>query len=75
MQSIWISVKDSLPPFYTQVIVCRLFYSQSLDEVMQIVEFGTRVEIGAGMWNWSGFEMNKDGITHWMPLPEKPKKD
>lgn len=61
----WISVKDKLPPFGQQVIVCR---PDNLGKPK--VEQGCRDLNG---W-WRVYGTRTKRITHWMPLPEPPKE-
>lgn len=74
----WISVREKLPELHVsfsngftwesdRVLVCGPYYGTT------IAAFYAN-EGKARMWWWDkrhGTE--QDGITHWMPLPEKPK--
>lgn len=57
-QSEWISVEDRLPKQWQYVLVFDGF------------EIGTDFIASSGMW----YEHDHKDITHWMPLPEPPKK-
>lgn len=61
----WISVKDKLPPYGQQVIVCRPYGKDCLK-----VEQGCR---DLGDW-WRVYGTRTKRVTHWMPLPEPPKE-
>lgn len=62
----WISVKDRLPQKYSNVLI--------------YTSFGY---VTNGMWvpyknifvYDRGYELEKDEVTHWMPLPEPPEED
>lgn len=63
METNWISVKDRLPEFDVEVLVClNNPYSVFTAEYYK-GEFDLLGYIGNG----------KDSVTHWMPLPEPPK--
>jgi hypothetical protein len=61
----WISVKDKLPDIRKKV-VC---YMESIDEM----DFGhlEYMDEKKPVWNWGAMTRN---ISHWMPMPPKPKK-
>ena len=66
----WISVEDELPPktgFYNVVLngdAYSLWYYQSINEWAEIYA------------DEAGYLQSRkiEGITHWMPLPQPPKK-
>ena len=67
----WISVKDRLPKEGEEntVLVCYIgFISETLCVATGFID-------DTGLWRWgeSGNRV-KVRITHWMPLPEPPKK-
>lgn len=61
----WISVEDELPQIGKDVLVLRK--DGSIHEAHQCNE-----EI-AMWWSVDGYPL-KNNITHWMPLPQAPKK-
>lgn len=64
----WISVKDRLPRNYTPVLA----YIPSLAQTMQ--QTVHECHIGAdGEWHSSAAPAYREGVTHWMPLPEPPE--
>lgn len=75
----WISVKDRLPDFNTDVLVCAVGKAdwQTDDYVITITKY-TDCKYGFSItgWNdpWQYFLSNYE-ITHWMPLPEPPKEN
>lgn len=62
----WISVEEQLPPSDGNWWVC---YSAN--------EGGGEMEIllydDGGWWDYDGRFVTPDVVTHWMPLPERPK--
>ncbi len=71
----WISVKDRLPPKHEDVLVyvdrkLNKYYS---NEYINL----TWINTDNGDWDAGGFQQDDDRefITHWMPLPEKPEKE
>lgn len=81
MENNWISVKTQLPQKSGEYLVYTedgdMFNVKFDEDIGELGEFGTYYELfdfdtGA----ICGSEWIKtDGITHWMPLPERPKKD
>lgn len=64
----WISVKDRLPRNYTPVLA----YIPSLAQTMQ--QTVHECHIGAdGEWHSSTAPAYREGVTHWMPMPQPPK--
>ena len=61
----WISVKDRLPEPWKQVLI----YSR-----YDFCEVALYIGI-PGKWRvtWNHEMLDADSVTHWMPLPEKPK--
>lgn len=57
-ESAWVSVEEELPKQYGKYWV----YRKSCDKMHPRV------------WNNTGWAYDNDQITHWMPLPEKPKQ-
>lgn len=59
----WISIKDRLP--------------HNLQKVLVYTEFKRMFDawFSNGVWyeNHEGRNLDFDGVTHWMPLPEPPK--
>ena len=72
----WISVADSLPDSGEPVLVCR----DSIHEpfIGNVVwETPAYEETFKAFWYWDGVHNegeNWDDVTHWMPLPERPKE-
>ncbi len=66
----WISVKDRLPE---QLISCLVFI-----ENQNFIAHGTLERDFTWTACYTGDEIkewdNNKGVTHWMPLPEPPKK-
>jgi hypothetical protein len=61
----WISVEDELPKIGKDVLVLRE------DGEMQVAhQYNEEI---ARWWSVDGFPL-KNNITHWMPLPQPPKK-
>ena len=61
----WIKVEDRLPELGSEVIMYEPDYGDS----------GT---VESGMFSGGGFHdgidyLEKNAVTHWMPLPEPPK--
>lgn len=69
----WISVKEKLPEFYTQVLIYRTYKNVSTNKIEGIIEISTLVEVGKSFYHWSKYNIDDKSITHWMPLPENPK--
>ena len=57
----WISVEDELPPKGINVIVCTTSRNIAID-----YRYGNSEDVGRTEFRYS--------VTHWMPLPEPPKK-
>lgn len=63
----WISVNDRLPDKYVNVLV----YTECKD-----IFTAAAVETGAESIKWEDdYGYLDDDVTHWMPLPEPPKRD
>lgn len=63
----WISVKDALPESGGEYIVYDMINEKVSHDYWQVFEgFGAKFD---SFWNHYG-----DFVTHWMPLPEPPKK-
>lgn len=69
---LWTDVKDGLPPKFGFYFKKKLLGESSMSEHV-IATDGDTVET-----DWYDYELNiwASGrkVTHWMPLPEKPKK-
>ena len=64
----WISVTERLPRNYTPVLA----YIPSLAQTMQ--QTVHECHIGAdGEWHSSTAPAYREGVTHWMPMPQPPK--
>lgn len=67
----WISVKDSLPPDYKEVLYCAIN-----DTIVKDILIGHREN---GVWFncylfYASSPLNdRVEVTHWMPLPDYPK--
>ena len=76
----WISVKDRLPENNTPVLVCfdnRYDFGGGNDLTIGVYDaLGVQVKKGEwydeGSWN-ADYGYDEIAVTHWMPLPEKPK--
>ena len=62
----WISVEDELPKTETEVLMVS---SGSTD-----ILYGYRSKIGKNRWYCYNDDDFWHNITHWMPIPEPPKK-
>lgn len=60
----WISVKDRLPEHEVDVL-CYTIYQE-----IEILQFDESVK----WWTGSEYDYEKEQVTHWMPLPQPPKK-
>ena len=63
----WISIKDKLPEYYTDVVVIE----RNGDASWYMVAY---LAIG-GIWALAGGRRIIGVVTHWMPLPEPPKEE
>ena len=66
----WTNVKDNFPEEETEVLVYKGNFIGGLMDVY--------LYLGDDIWQDSYGQINmtcKEGITHWMPLPEKPKEE
>ncbi len=67
----WISVKDRLPEIGKQVLAYGLEPTNLHDEGLS---FKTAIYDKYGQWTSDHFcESSYVEVTHWMPLPERPK--
>lgn len=67
----WISVKDQLPEDDAIVIA----FDAEFDTVLEL-RYNTSYFKHKGFWlyeNGGEYEYEYKEVTHWMPLPEKPK--
>jgi hypothetical protein len=64
----WISVKDELPDKDEVVLVWNVFDGVALGYRCNPASWHVRPRFGA--WYNTGL-----GVTHWMPLPEKPERN
>lgn len=65
----WISVKDRLPEEYKGAD------DELINYLCYMLEYGVDIanyQKPAGVWVCMGIQTK---VTHWMPLPEKPKKE
>ena len=70
----WVSVEDRLPEAWADVLLFGTVKEYPYDEEAKsvpLIEIGTRRRDGSYGTGYYG-ELNKDGITHWQPLPEAP---
>ena len=58
----WISVEDELPPLNVFVLTCD---GQKNENLLMLA--------GKGRWYDKAVGLHRN-ITHWMPLPQSPKK-
>lgn len=70
----WIRVKDRLPRYNTPVLVYRRGMASKIlvDEYQGY--YGEDDDEWYEGWALWGYYNGKEVITHWMPLPEPPKK-
>lgn len=62
----WINIKDSSPESGELVLV-----SDGIQICMAFIKSSTNKFTHANTW----YDLFHDRVTHWMPLPEPPKKD
>ncbi len=82
MESKWISVKDSLPENFKQVLIFVEFYDTVLNQQSNKIEISHRLldimytnkDVWYGYYR-PGYRLPEECIKYWMPLPETPKKD
>jgi hypothetical protein len=70
----WISVKDSLPPYNHDVLVCRPNMATKILVDCYVVYYGE--DDGEWYEGWARYGKdihNKPLITHWAYLPKPPK--
>ena len=61
----WISVKESLPPVMTQVLV----WGKPFGYPKALMQLGvSRIEFSTGSWGHKTHELVN--VSHWMQLPE-----
>lgn len=61
----WISVEDRLPLMDEYVLIWD----------GKDIEKGHRIDLRDG-WYWTHYDyLETHGVTHWMPLPDKPAID
>ena len=69
----WISLKDRIPPQDVYVLVC--FFDSRKDVEMEHVEIAARLN---SQWvdaaNGEVITSKHSFPTHWMPIPDTPKK-
>ncbi len=67
----WISVKDRLPPQPDNIIECKKYWCALECGLCELIEWRhTTSGYHEFIWN----DAICSSITHWMPLPELPKK-
>ena len=74
----WVSVEDRLPERNGEYIVTACDEGESYDEKIWNDTVVVCAEYYKGCWTWeeNNTEYSLDGIvTHWMPLPEPPKRE
>ena len=54
--------------------------SERLPEIRKVVLITDGIDVGTGWmnqgwWNTSFADIQRDAVTHWMPLPEPPKEE
>ena len=66
LENQWISVEDRLPEFHIQI----LFYAGNIDGLLKgaFYRHSHRFQDNGGNFFY------KSDVTHWMPLPNKPKE-
>jgi len=69
----WISVKDRLPEVYDGVLVTdgEIVTAAERHDFFDSGIGWTGHRFGGHEWQW---DFDDSFITHWMPLPEPPKK-
>ena len=68
----WISVKDELPYYHKELIQYHLGKPKTVEVVVKD-RFSLSIDymlLDNERWQW----MRNFGVTHWMPIPEPPKK-
>lgn len=77
LEDMWISVKDELPPFDTNVLILGTGKGNKEDYVVAIASYASSLYGFSGHtgWRlpWQYFSYNYE-ITHWMPLPQGLKR-
>ena len=77
LEDMWISVKDELPPFDTDVLILGTGKDDAGDYVVAISSYASSLYgfSGHAGWRlpWQSFSYNYQ-ITHWMPLPQGPTR-
>lgn len=68
----WISVKDRLPEYGKDVLVCDC----NSRNYISVWSLEKDTDGGTNYWeDCRGWWQSFDEVTHWMPLPEPPKED
>ena len=68
----WISVEDELPYYHKELIQYYLGKPKTVEVVVKN-RFSLSIDymlLDNERWQW----MRNFGVTHWMPIPEPPKK-
>lgn len=68
----WISVKDRLPQ-NEQAVLCYGHYSYDQEDFEIDAEIYHAIYLSIGYWEVVNQMTCIMQVTHWMPLPEKPK--
>ncbi len=69
----WISVKDRLPEENTRVLICTQWGD------VWMASYYSECRIAQAYWDvetlrGGGIDFKATEVTHWMPLPEPPKR-
>jgi hypothetical protein len=65
----WVSVKVRLPNTDRQVLVWD-------DNKKKIIFLAYKtIDKDRGYWGWGGYFPGRQGLTHWMDLPDPPETD
>lgn len=69
----WISVKDRLPELNTD---CLIYLSRATVYIQMVKFEDYHKDLGIGWYSeeYGFWKFDYPSITHWMPLPERPKE-
>ena len=78
-------VDESIPKDDAEIIIAEVAkphwipVTERLPEIREVVLITDGVDVGTGWvnqgwWNTSFADIQRDAVTHWMPLPQPPKE-